>query len=69
MITLPLPGDAEAPARGRRDPLQNALWEKHRIEVPIVHWKGRRFVRVSCHLYNREDEIDRLLEALKELTG
>lgn len=64
MAACPLP-DGEAPPAGRRDPLQNHLWEQHRIEIPIVHWHGRRFIRVSCHLYTTPEHIDVLLNALR----
>ena len=68
MITLPLPQNAaEPPKGGWRDPLQDAFWQQHRIEVPVVHWHGGRYVRVSCHLYNTREEIDRLVAALQSL--
>jgi isopenicillin-N epimerase len=60
MAHVPLPlGDAYS--------LQQALWNKHRIEVPIVEWNGRRWIRVSCHLYNTREQIDLLVDALAEL--
>lgn len=66
MISLPLPlGEGPPPKRGVADPLQKMLWEQHRIEVPVMHWRGRRFLRVSCHLYTLAEEIDRLTEALR----
>lgn len=64
MAACPLP-DGEPPAAGRRDLLQNHLWEQHRIEIPVVHWHGRRFIRVSCHLYTTPEHIDLLLDALR----
>ena len=68
MIALPLPKAPEAPPAGvQRDPLQHALWKRHQIEVPIIHWRGHRFLRVSCHLYNTQTDIDRMVAALKEL--
>jgi isopenicillin-N epimerase len=60
MAHVPLP-----PGDARR--LQAALWERHGIEVPVVSWKDRRWLRVSCHLYNRESDIDRLVEGVGEL--
>jgi isopenicillin-N epimerase len=60
MAQVPLPP-------GERQPLQEALWREHGIEVPIVAWNDRRLIRVSCHLYNHEEEIDRLVAALREL--
>ncbi len=65
MIALPLPSNGPAPKQGIRDQLQNPLWEKHGIEVPIVNWHGERLIRVSCYLYNTREHIDRLCEALR----
>jgi isopenicillin-N epimerase len=69
MIALPLPVDDPPPTkRGWGHPLQQVFWEQHQIEVPILHSSGRWFLRVSCHLYNTRDDIDRLVAALgKEL--
>jgi isopenicillin-N epimerase len=47
--------------------LRRDLWEKHRIEVPIVERPEGPLVRVSTHFYNTDEEIDRLAEALQEL--
>lgn len=60
MIAAPL-----SPGPGR--PLQDALWREHAIEVPLVEWGGMRLVRVSCHLYNDHEQIDRLVAALERL--
>jgi isopenicillin-N epimerase len=60
MISLPIPpGDALE--------LHKAIWDRYRIEVPIVDWGGQRLVRPSAHLYTRSADIDRLVEALKTL--
>jgi isopenicillin-N epimerase len=68
MIALPIPASGDDPPKdGQRDPLQDALWQQHRIEIPIIHWHGRRFVRVSCHLYNSRSDIDHLVDALTTL--
>ena len=60
MAHVPLPP-------GDRAKLQDALWEQHGIEVPIVDWNGRRYIRVSCHLYNSPEQIDRLVAAARKL--
>jgi isopenicillin-N epimerase len=49
------------------NPLQHAIWQKFGIEVPVVDFRGRRYVRVSCHLYNDTSDIDRLVDALKQV--
>jgi isopenicillin-N epimerase len=60
MASVPLPpGDARA--------LQNELWQKHRIEVPVVDHNGERSIRVSCHLYNDRSDVDVLVDALSAL--
>ena len=47
--------------------LQQALWNEYGIEVPVVDWGGRQYVRVSCHLYNTRQQIDKLAVALRKL--
>ncbi len=60
MALVPLPpGDTRS--------LQQALWQRHGIEVPIIDFAGRRLIRVSCHLYNRKADVDLLISALREL--
>ncbi len=55
------------------DPLQTALREQYRIEVPVVNWGGRdgmpsyRGLRVSAQLYNDIRQYQRLAEALHSL--
>lgn len=44
--------------------LQQTLWEGYGIEVPIYNFADRYLVRVSCHLYNSTQDIDRLMRAL-----
>jgi selenocysteine lyase/cysteine desulfurase len=41
------------------------LWEKHHIEVPIINWQEKRYVRVSSHLYNTSADLEHLVAALK----
>ena len=66
MIALPLPAlENFEGGHGRTDPLQVRLWQEFQVEVPVMHWGGRRLLRVSCHLYNTGEQIDRLVEALR----
>ncbi|HEY8431452.1 MAG TPA: aminotransferase class V-fold PLP-dependent enzyme [Sandaracinaceae bacterium] len=73
MAALPLPeGGASVPISALyADPLQRALFELHRIQVPIPPWPAppARLVRVSAHLYDHLDEYVRLGAALRELLG
>jgi isopenicillin-N epimerase len=63
MTAFRLPAKVEAPA------LRQALWQRHRIEVPIVERPDGLLIRVSTHFYNTEAEIDRLAEVLPALLG
>jgi isopenicillin-N epimerase len=47
--------------------LQQALWDQYRIEVPVVYWQERWFIRVSCYLYNEQAEVEQLVEAVAGL--
>jgi isopenicillin-N epimerase len=49
--------------------LRRALWEDHRIEIPIVDRPEGPLIRVSTHFYNTEAEIDRLASVLPSLLG
>lgn len=40
--------------------LQAELYDKHRIEIPIIDWRGRWHCRVSCHLHTAPSLIERL---------
>ena len=43
------------------------LWERHRIEIPIVERPGKNLLRVSGHFYNTEEEGEKLAAAWEEL--
>lgn len=46
---------------------QAALYDRYRIEVPIIDWEGTWWVRASCQVYNRFAEYERLADAVLEL--
>ena len=56
-IVLPLETDIVA--------LKSRLYDKYRIEVPLINWNGKKLIRVSVQGYNTEKDIDYLIEALK----
>ena len=61
LTTFRLPAHVHAPTWRR------LLWERHRIEAPIVERPKELLLRVSTHFYNTEDEIDRLARAVETL--
>jgi isopenicillin-N epimerase len=71
LAAVPLPPrPPEAPARGAVYPeaLQDALADRHRIQVPIVPFPAppARLVRISAQRYNRRAQYERLASALLE---
>jgi isopenicillin-N epimerase len=74
-VPLPPPRNPTPLAPGQSPdevfPISNALthiiWQRLGIETPVVEVRGRRCLRVSCHLYNDTEQIDRLVAGLKTL--
>lgn len=58
---------APLPSRVNTAELKNQLYEKFRIEVPILEWNGNKLIRVSVQGYNTEEDLDILLRALASL--
>lgn len=71
-IPAPVPPDhfaqmalCEMPASVDLPTLKRRLYDEHRVEVPVIAWNGRKFIRVSVQGYNTPVDIDTLLSALK----
>lgn len=47
--------------------LKSRLYGEYRIEVPLLQWQDRQFVRISFQGYNTQADVDALLVALKAL--
>ncbi|MEM9187806.1 MAG: aminotransferase class V-fold PLP-dependent enzyme [Myxococcota bacterium] len=73
LAALPLPdgGDPVLTTALYSDPIQRALFRKHRIEVPVPPWPAppKRLIRISAHLYNTREDYERLATALPPLLG
>lgn len=52
-------------------PLQEALWEIFKIEVPVIPWPdaNQQLVRISAQFYNSLPQYEYLAKALVELTS
>jgi isopenicillin-N epimerase len=61
MAACRIPDDADVAAYTRE------LREVRGIEVPVLEWGGRKYVRVSVQYYTTEEHLDRLIEALSAL--
>ena len=44
--------------------LKSRLYDEFKIEVPLIQWQARQFVRISVQGYNTSDDLERLLKAL-----
>lgn len=64
-VELPQPDGWKPGYHGHPDPLQVELRDRYQIEMPVGSWNGRRFLRVSAHLYSTQEDIDRMLSAVK----
>jgi isopenicillin-N epimerase len=42
-----------------------ALIQRYNIEVPLIDWEGRQFVRVSVQAYNTSEDLERLTNAIQ----
>lgn len=60
MAALPLP-------RCDAGELKRRLYDDYRVEVPIIEWGGRQFVRISVQGYNVKADLDALIAALAAL--
>jgi isopenicillin-N epimerase len=47
--------------------LKSRLYDEHKIEVPLIQWQERQFIRISIQAYNTQADVDALVDALKFL--
>jgi isopenicillin-N epimerase len=64
MAVAPLPTASPA---GETELLHNALYERYRIEIPLIDWNQRRLARVSIQAYNTPTDVQALQKGLEAL--
>jgi hypothetical protein len=47
--------------------LKPRLYDEFRIEVPLVPWQDRQFIRISIQGYNSQEDVDALIKAMQVL--
>ena len=60
MISIPIP-------KCNVDHVKTQLLKKFNIEIPVIKWKNRCFVRISIQIYNSKSELIKLTQALKKI--
>jgi len=60
-------GIAPLPAQTNLEALKTRLYEEHRVEVPLIDWNSRKFVRLSVQGYNTPDDLEALYQGLQIL--
>src|SRR5574338_1024525 len=56
---------APLPAHTNVENLHTALYDRFRIEIPILEWNGHKLARCSFQAYNTPADADALVEALR----
>jgi isopenicillin-N epimerase len=71
LASLPLPEGRKDPPRSALDldPLQEALFARFGVEVPVIPWPAapRRLLRISAQIYNERGDYARLVQGLREI--
>lgn len=46
--------------------LHQMLWDEYQIEIPVIHFEDKWYIRVSFHLYNNQKQIETLKHAIRK---
>jgi len=47
--------------------LKARLYDEYKVEVPLIQWQDRQFIRISVQGYNTQDDIDAVISAMQTL--
>jgi len=67
MVSFPLPDRVSTATTALNpDPLQDALFFEHKVELPIMPWPAppNRLLRISAQVYNEERDYEKLADAV-----
>ena len=60
-VSIPLPGTIDIKV------FKEYLYDRFRIEAPLIEWNGRKLLRVSVQGYNTQRDINKLIQAMDSL--
>ncbi len=60
-------GVAELPLLTDLPGMKESLYRDYGIEIPLVEWGGRHFIRISVQGYNTAEDVEKLVAALETL--
>jgi len=49
------------------DELKNRLYTEYKVEVPLIKWHNKQFVRISVQGYNSRSDVEGLIKGLTEM--
>lgn len=61
MVTIPLPMDIEPLVFKER------LYNKFKVEAPMIVWEGLKMIRLSFPAYNRPNDVETVVLAIRSL--
>jgi isopenicillin-N epimerase len=61
MGIAPLPADADL------DSFRTHLYADFHIEIPVIEWNGKKFLRISVQGYNTQEDLEALVGAVRAL--
>ena len=47
--------------------LKSRLYDEYQVEVPLIQWQDKQFIRTSIQAYNTPNDVNSLIDALKIL--
>ncbi len=47
--------------------LKSRLYDEYKVEVPLIQWQDKQFIRISIQGYNDQGDVDALIHALEVL--
>lgn len=60
-------GVVELPQKYSSKELKRLLYDQYQIEIPVIEWNDKLMIRISIQIFNTKEEVEYLLEVLREL--